>query len=102
MNATKSLIEKERYLDVSLQVLASECAKGAPYVELNGKLHKLVDGLEVLIPNGPPSLKLCRKLKLSGPVRFAPGAVLKGEVTITNSNKEIKEVGGEVTGTRSL
>ncbi len=39
---------------------------------------------------GVPSLIGCRSLSVSGPVRFAPGVVLQGDVEVTNAGAETK------------
>ena len=59
--------------------LAPECGGVAPIVQLDSKLYKLVDSLDVL---GVPSLKHVKKLTVTGPYSFAPGEALAGEVTV--------------------
>ncbi len=54
-----------------------------PRIELDGS-YKLVDQLDAAIPDGPPSLVDCSRLSITGPVRFAPGVTIAGEVTISN------------------
>eukprot|EP00667_Euglena_gracilis_P012581 EG_transcript_12921 len=61
-----------------------------PFVDLDGKLYKLVDKLEPAIKNGVPSLKKCKKLVVKGPVEFAAGVVLEGNVEIVNAGSETK------------
>ncbi len=58
-----------------------------PRIKLDGN-YKLVDQLDAAIPDGPPSLVECQRLTVSGPVRFAPGVTIAGEVTIANSSPE--------------
>eukprot|EP01010_Urceolus_cornutus_P003428 NODE_480_length_1621_cov_247.877226_g364_i0.p1 GENE.NODE_480_length_1621_cov_247.877226_g364_i0~~NODE_480_length_1621_cov_247.877226_g364_i0.p1 ORF type:complete len:464 (+),score=144.59 NODE_480_length_1621_cov_247.877226_g364_i0:84-1475(+) len=82
--------------------LVDSCGGKGPVVDLDSKLYKLVDGMETLIPNGVPSLVGCKKLKVSGKVEFAAGTVLEGEVTITNSSGDRKQVEGKVDGTKDL
>merc|ERR1712054_634695 len=43
--------------------------------------------------NGVPSLIGCTKLVIEGPVEFAAGTVIEGEVTITNASGEKKTAG---------
>jgi hypothetical protein len=45
--------------------------------------YKLVDQLE---PLGVPSLIGCKSLKVSGPVHFADGVLVQGEVEISNAS----------------
>merc|ERR1711879_1115550 len=63
--------------------LAPERAGVPPTIKLDDA-YKFVDAMDTLIPNGVPSLKFCTKLVIKGPVEFAAGVTLKGEVTIAN------------------
>merc|ERR1711879_355075 len=63
--------------------LAPERKGVPPLVKLDDR-YKFVDAMETIIPNGVPSLKFCTKLVIKGPVEFAAGVTLKGEVTIAN------------------
>lgn len=67
-----------------------------PVVDMDSKLYKLVDGLEAALPNGVPSMKGCKKLKVKGPIAFAAGAVMEGSVEITVEGDERKVVEGTV------
>lgn len=49
-----------------------------PVVELDPRF-RMVDALDEL---GLPSLRGCRRLRVAGAVRFEPGVVLEGEVTV--------------------
>ena len=60
-----------------------------PNVKLDG-IYKFVDGLQTLVPNGPPSLIECNKLTVEGKVIFAAGCVFKGDVKIVNGADEAK------------
>lgn len=53
----------------------------APLVKLDDSFYKLVDRFERLVPRVPSLLK-CKSLTVKGPVRFGPGVVLEGEVTL--------------------
>lgn len=59
-----------------------------PLVKLDDS-YKFVDALETLIPNGVPSLKDCKSLKVEGPLEFAAGVVIKGDVTFKASEKKV-------------
>jgi len=61
--------------------------KGVPPIISLSDDYKLVDQLE---PLGVPRLLKCRSLKVSGPVHFAPGVVIEGDVEVKNSNAERK------------
>merc|ERR1719487_2992172 len=60
-----------------------------PNVKLDG-IYKFVDGLQTLVPNGPPSLIECNKLTVKGKVIFAAGCVFKGDVKVVNTADEAK------------
>ena len=62
-------------------MLVAERQGTPPTVQLSGH-YKFVDQLDTL---GLPSLKGASKLTVDGLVTFAPGVIIKGEVTITNS-----------------
>merc|ERR1712211_170149 len=72
--------------------LAPERGGVPPVVKLDDR-YKFVDAMDTIIPNGVPSLKKCNKLVIKGPIEFAAGVILKGEVTIANSSEEKKTVG---------
>ena len=59
-----------------------------PVVELSSE-YKLVDGLATL---GVPSLIETKKISVSGPLSFAEGVVVKGEVSFVNNSSETKTV----------
>lgn len=71
--------------------LIAECRGVPPRVELDGN-YKLVDDLEKATEAGVPSLKKCRSLKINGPVRFAAGVVIEGDVLIENPSNERRQV----------
>lgn len=58
-----------------------------PVVELDARHYKLVDGLDEL---GTPSLVAAGRLTVKGLVRFAPGVVIEGEVTVENDEDSVK------------
>merc|ERR1719217_1003634 len=60
-----------------------------PDIKLDGA-YKFVDGMDTLTPNGTPSLIGCNKLVIEDKVEFAPGVVIKGDVTIKNGSGEKK------------
>lgn len=58
-----------------------------PFIKLDDKHYKLVDKMEALV-EGYPSLLDCESLKVTGPVKFAPGVAIKGKVEVTNQGAE--------------
>jgi len=62
-----------------------------PLVKLDDK-YKFVDAMETLIPDGPPSLKECKKLEVKGACAFEKGVICKGEVTFSNAGDEKKTI----------
>jgi len=59
-----------------------------PDIQLSDE-YKLVDSIENI---GVPGMVGCRSLKVSGPVRFAPGVVIQGDVEFRNPTPETKTV----------
>jgi UTP--glucose-1-phosphate uridylyltransferase len=71
------------------QVRLAASRNGVPPVIFLSDEYKLVDQIEVL---GVPGLIGCDTLKISGPIRFAPGVVIAGEVEFKNTSTETKTV----------
>ena len=71
------------------QVRLHPSRHGEPPVIRLADAYKLVDSLESL---GVPSLIGCHSLRVRGPVRFAPGVVIQGEVEVENTGAETKVV----------
>ncbi len=59
-----------------------------PNVILDPRFCRTVQGLDQAFPHGPPSLKQCRRLELSGDVRFGANVTVKGEVKLEASPGE--------------
>jgi len=65
------------------RVVLAPSRKAAPVVTLDDKKYKLVDQMEALVPV-PPSLVLCDRISVAGPVLFTEaGVVVQGTVTFT-------------------
>lgn len=62
---------------------------GRPPVVTLPETCKLVDALETL---GVPGLLGCESLTVEGPVRFAPGVVIEGRVTVRNPAAERRQL----------
>ena len=71
------------------QVRLAASRNGVPPVISLSDEYKLVDQIEAL---GVPSLIDCNSLKVSGPVKFAPGVTIRGDVSFENSSAETKTV----------
>jgi len=64
-------------------VLHPDC-KQAPLIQLDNKYFKLIDDMESRFPAGPPSLRNCVSLKVSGDVTFGSNVVIEGRVHISS------------------
>lgn len=53
-----------------------------PHVALDPAHYRTIADFERLFPAGAPSLRQCRTLRVEGPVRFAAGVVIGGDVTV--------------------
>ncbi len=73
--------------DGQVRLVASR--NGVPPVISLSDEYKLVDQIEAL---GVPGLVGCDALKVSGPIRFAPGVVIEGNVEFANTSVEAKTV----------
>ncbi len=54
----------------------------APYIDLDGQYYKLIGDFDARFPDGPPSLAEACSLRVAGAWTFAPGVVVRGDVTI--------------------
>lgn len=63
-----------------------------PDVDLDGRWFKFVDDFEKAFAADVPSLAECRSLKVEGPVRFAEGTRLAGDVVIRNESETWREL----------
>jgi UDP-N-acetylglucosamine pyrophosphorylase len=71
--------------------LAAERAGVPPMIKLDDR-YKFVDAMDTMIPNGVPSLVGCKSLKITGPIEFEKGVIIKGDVTIECAGEEKKTV----------
>ncbi len=60
----------------------AERAEDLPYVELDSRYYKLLDGFEERFPGGPPSLREAERLIVHGDVTFGAGVVVRGAVEL--------------------
>jgi UDP-N-acetylglucosamine pyrophosphorylase len=68
--------------------LHPDCNDQRPNIDLDTTQYGLIGGFERLVGANVPSLRKCKALKISGPVKFAPGVVIKGTVAVAASNNE--------------
>lgn len=59
-----------------------------PIIELDDRYYKFIADLDERFSAGPPSLKQCLKLSITGDVRFEGDVVCKGDVTLVNDSPE--------------
>ena len=71
------------------QVRLHASRHGVPPVIHLSDAYQWVDSLDSL---GVPSLIGCQSLRISGPLRFAPGVLIEGDVEITHEGAETKEL----------
>jgi UTP--glucose-1-phosphate uridylyltransferase len=64
-------------------VLHPEC-KQAPLVKLDNNYFKLIDDMESRFPAGPPSLRNCESLQVSGDITFGRNVVIEGVVRLSS------------------
>jgi UTP--glucose-1-phosphate uridylyltransferase len=57
-----------------------ERAGALPYVELDERFYRVIDGFERRFPAGPPSLRGAVRLTVDGDVSFGAGVVVRGSV----------------------
>jgi UDP-N-acetylglucosamine pyrophosphorylase len=68
----------------------SPLALRPPVVDLDQKHYKLVDQLEAMFKQGPPSLKDCVELTVCGPVAFGSPVAVVGKVRVSNQGSTAK------------
>jgi UTP--glucose-1-phosphate uridylyltransferase len=64
-------------------VLHPDC-KQAPLVKLDNHYFKLIDDMESRFPAGPPSLRNCVSLQVSGDITFGRDVVIEGVVQLSS------------------
>ena len=64
-------------------VLHPEC-KQAPLIRLDNNYFKLIDDMECRFPAGPPSLRNCKSLQVSGDITFGRNVVIEGVVRLSS------------------
>jgi len=72
--------------------LAPARAGVPPLIKLDDR-YKFVDAMDTMIPNGVPSLINCKSLKIEGEIVFEAGVVIKGDVKIKATGKQIVKAG---------
>ena len=87
------VIRSDRYrLDEAYRVVPRSPSSPPTLVELDRRYYRLVQELDDLFPNGPPSLDRCSRLSVRGQVRFGRDVTVVGEVSIVNDTEEVQRV----------
>ncbi len=63
-------------------ILHPDCRQ-VPQVQLDSNYFKLIDEMESRFPAGPPSLRKCTSLQVSGDITFGRNVVIEGAVEIS-------------------
>jgi len=79
-------------LTEDFRIVLAPCRNGEPPLVKLDDRYKFVDAMDTLIPNGPPSLKDCKKLEIKGECEFAAGVVCKGSVVFNNAGEGKKVI----------
>ncbi|MBA4146852.1 MAG: UTP--glucose-1-phosphate uridylyltransferase [Verrucomicrobia bacterium] len=72
--------------------LSPICQGMPPAIDLDTDHYKLVDQLDEKLTGGAPSLKLCRELKVCGPIGFQSGNILIGKVELKNPGNTLRQL----------
>jgi UTP--glucose-1-phosphate uridylyltransferase len=75
-----------------------ERAEDMPYVELDSRFYKIIDGFEARFPDGPPSLREADRLIVKGDVTFERGVVVRGAVTVNGDRPRTIAAGSVLEG----
>ncbi|HTU97770.1 MAG TPA: UTP--glucose-1-phosphate uridylyltransferase [Solirubrobacteraceae bacterium] len=75
-----------------------ERAGGLPFVELDKRYYRLIDGFEQRFPSGPPSLRDAERLVVHGDVTFEAGVRVRGAVAIDAETPTTLESGTVLEG----
>jgi len=82
-------LRSDAYVVNADQTLSLAKAGGQPpVINLDGKLHKLVGGVEQLLSKGVPSLIDCERLDVTGAFVIAESVKIVGKVKLINNDKE--------------
>ncbi len=68
----------------------AERRENLPYVELDQRFYKMLDGFEERFPAGPPSLREAERLVVEGDITFGRDVVVRGSVQL--SAEEPREI----------
>lgn len=71
---------------------APERAGAALVIDLDARFYKLIDDFDARFPYGPPSLRHCTSLTVTGDVLFERHVTLRGDVTVVNTTDEQRRV----------
>lgn len=74
-----------------------------PVISLDGRFYRMIDDFEARFPAGPPSLRRCDSLTVSGDVFFEADVVAIGDVTVqTTGHPGVVAAGTTLSGVREL
>jgi UDP-N-acetylglucosamine pyrophosphorylase len=79
-------------LTEDFRIVLAEDRKGVPPTIKLDDAYKFVDQMDLLIPNGVPSLIKCNKMVVKGLCEFAAGVIVEGEVTFNNAGADRKTI----------
>jgi UTP--glucose-1-phosphate uridylyltransferase len=77
-----------------------ERADNMPYVELDKRFYRIIDGFEQRFPDGAPSLRDAQRLVVCGDVTFARDVVVRGAVTVDADEPRTVPAGTVLEGDR--
>ena len=66
-----------------------------PLIDLDMRYYQLLNELETRFPHGAPSLKMCRRLEITGDVYFGRNVAVKGDAKIMNDDQEPLYIGDQ-------
>ena len=69
------------------RIMLSAERREPPLIELDRDYYKLIDEFERRFPTGPPSLRLCDRLKVEGDVTFGSAVRVEGEAVVLAEGK---------------
>lgn len=75
-----------------------ERALGVPFVDLDPDNYRLLSDFEARFPNGVPSLRACRSLRVRGDVTFGADVVVLGDVQVDASGSAVIPDGAQLEG----
>jgi UTP--glucose-1-phosphate uridylyltransferase len=75
--------------DATLRLASKQAA---PLIDLDPAHYRLIDQMERLIAGGIPSLRLCRSLRVKGPMIFCDKITFCGDIVVINPTDAPKKL----------